>query len=105
VAEELDLRGMRVEEALHRTEEYLKNAEAMKLPKVHLIHGKGTGALQRSIHEFLKRSPWKNKFRFGRYGEGDLGVTVVVFDPASDPAPTADNQPTFGSRARKGTKR
>ncbi len=105
VPEELDLRGMRVEEALHRSEEYLKNAEAMKLPKVHLIHGKGTGALQRAIHEFLKRSPWKARFRFGRYGEGDLGVTVVVFDPASDPTPTAENQPTFGPRPRKGTKR
>ncbi|HEY9070900.1 MAG TPA: Smr/MutS family protein [Candidatus Ozemobacteraceae bacterium] len=82
--DEIDLRGMRVEEALEKTESYLKTAEAQKLGRVFLIHGKGTGALQKSIHEFLKKSRWRTKFRFGRYGEGDLGVTVVVFDPAAD---------------------
>jgi len=84
VRDELDLRGMRVEEALEKCESYLKLAQAQKLGKVFLIHGKGTGALQRAVHEFLKQGPFRKKFRFGRYGEGDLGVTVVVFDPAAD---------------------
>jgi DNA mismatch repair protein MutS2 len=81
---EIDLRGMRVEEALQEAESYLKLAESNKLGRAFLIHGKGTGALQKAVHEFLKRSPWKKKFRFGRYGEGDMGVTIVVFDPAAD---------------------
>ncbi|MBF0501847.1 MAG: endonuclease MutS2 [Candidatus Riflebacteria bacterium] len=84
VSDRLDLRGCRVEEALEKTEAYLKLASSQRLGRVFLVHGKGTGALQRSMHEFLKRSPWRDKFRFGRYGEGDLGVTVVVFDPLAD---------------------
>ncbi len=86
-AEEIDLRGLRVEEALEKVESFLKLAQAQQRGRVFLIHGKGTGALQRAIREFLDRSPWRSKHRPGRYGEGDLGVTVVVFDPAADKAP------------------
>lgn len=84
VRSEIDLRGMRADEALEKTEEYLRMAAVQKLDKVFLIHGKGTGALQRAILEYLKHSPYRSKFRSGKYGEGDLGVTVVVFNPASD---------------------
>jgi DNA mismatch repair protein MutS2 len=84
VRSEIDLRGMRVEEALEKAEVFLKLAAANRIGRAFLIHGKGTGALQRAVHEYLKRSPYRNKFRFGRYGEGDMGVTVVVFDPAAD---------------------
>ncbi|RCK80656.1 MAG: Recombination inhibitory protein MutS2 [Candidatus Ozemobacter sibiricus] len=91
VADEIDLRGLRVDEALEKVEAYLKLAQAQKKGRVFLIHGKGTGALHRAITEFLKRSPWKHQHRPGRYGEGDLGVTVVVFDPAADKAPEGYN--------------
>ena len=95
---EVDLRGMRVEEALEKAENYLKLASASHHGKVILIHGKGTGALQKAIHEFLKKSKWKSKFRSGRYGEGDLGVTVVIFDPASDDRLT--KEPKFEPRPK-----
>lgn len=101
VSDRLDLRGHRVEEALQQAEAYLKDAAAQRVPRVFLVHGKGTGALQRAIHEFLKRSPWRDKFRFGRYGEGDLGVTVVVFDPAADvEKQPAENQLEVQARRR-----
>lgn len=99
IRDEIDLRGMRVEEALEKTESYLKMAEAQNIGRVFLIHGKGTGALQKSIHEFLKKSRWRKKFRFGRYGEGDLGVTVVVFDPAAD-----SQKPGEEERSSRGVK-
>lgn len=99
IRDELDLRGMRVEEGLEKAESYLKTAEAQKLGRVFLIHGKGTGALQKAIHEFLKKSRWRSKFRFGRYGEGDLGVTVVVFDPAAD-----SQKPGEEERSSRGVK-
>ncbi|HNW33942.1 MAG TPA: Smr/MutS family protein [Candidatus Ozemobacteraceae bacterium] len=103
IRDEIDLRGMRVEEALENVENYLKTAEAQKLGRVFLIHGKGTGALQKSIHEFLKKSRWRTKFRFGRYGEGDLGVTVVVFDPAADAKkPGEDDRSSRGVRLAPG---
>ena len=84
VESSLDLRGMRVEEALEAVESYLKGVSDSGLPKVYLIHGKGTGALQRAVTEYLRASPWRSKFRPGKYGEGDLGVTVVVFNQQAD---------------------
>jgi DNA mismatch repair protein MutS2 len=84
VEAQVDLRGMRVEEALTEVESYLRLAAAAELPKVFLVHGKGTGALQRAVVEYLRSSPYKNKFRPGKYGEGDLGVTVVVFNKQLD---------------------
>lgn len=90
VRSDLDVRGMRVDEALDEVDSYLKVASESDLGRVFIIHGKGTGALHNAITAFLKSSPWKKKFRAGRYGEGDLGVTVVVFDAEAD----SDEDPT-----------
>ncbi len=79
VKTELDLRGMRVEEAIDEMESYLKMVSETDAAQVSIIHGKGTGALQRAVADYLKNSPWKKKFRSGRYGEGDLGVTIITF--------------------------
>ncbi len=79
VKTELDLRGMRVEEALDELDSYLKMVSDTDAAQVFIIHGKGTGALQKAVENYLKNSRWKKKFRPGRYGEGDLGVTVVTF--------------------------
>lgn len=87
VRSEVDVRGMRVEEALDEVETYLKVVSETDLGRVYIIHGKGSGALQKAITSYLKNSPWKKKFRSGRYGEGDLGVTVVVFNPEADTDP------------------
>jgi DNA mismatch repair protein MutS2 len=84
VKSQIDLRGLRVEEALLEVESYLRVASQSGLPKVFLVHGKGTGALQKAITEFLQSGPYRKKFRPGRYGEGDSGVTVVVFNRQAD---------------------
>jgi DNA mismatch repair protein MutS2 len=44
---------------------------------VHLIHGKGTGALKNALWKFLRADRRIATFRIGQYGEGDGGVTVV----------------------------
>ena len=82
VKTELDLRGMRVEEALDELDSYLKMVSDTDAAQVFIIHGKGTGALQKAVENYLKSSRWKKKLRPGRYGEGDLGVTVVTFKQA-----------------------
>ena len=88
VRTELDLRGMRVDEAIDEMESYLKMVSETDAAQVRIIHGKGTGALQKAVEAYLKNSPWKKKFRPGRYGEGDLGVTVITFkqSEAEEPA-------------------
>lgn len=42
-----------------------------------IVHGKGTGALGKGIQNHLKRHPRIKTFRYGRYGEGDNGVTIA----------------------------
>ena len=60
-------------------ENYIDSAVMAKLGTVTIIHGKGTGALRKAVHEMLKRNKAVKSFRLGRYGEGESGVTVVEF--------------------------
>ena len=74
---ELDIRGYETLEAESVVENYLDAAVMAKLETVTIIHGKGTGALRKAVHDILKRSKVVKSFRLGRYGEGEAGVTVV----------------------------
>ena len=74
---ELDIRGLMTDEADLQVERFLDNAALGKLNIVTIIHGKGTGALRKAVHQQLKRHPSVKSFRLGRYGEGEDGVTVV----------------------------
>ncbi|MCL2227662.1 MAG: Smr/MutS family protein, partial [Oscillospiraceae bacterium] len=77
---ELDLRGMLTDEAIPILERFLDSARMAKLSSVTVIHGKGTGALRRAVHQSLKREQRGIKsFRLGLYGEGEDGVTIVEF--------------------------
>ncbi|MBN2221174.1 MAG: Smr/MutS family protein, partial [Vallitaleaceae bacterium] len=79
VKPELDLRGTTLSEALEMVDKYLDDAFLSHLPQVTLIHGKGTGALRQGIHQFLRTAPNVDQYRLGNYGEGESGVTIVVF--------------------------
>lgn len=75
---ELNLIGKRVEEALSLLEPYLDKARLMHLPSVRIIHGYGTGKLQKAIHEYLKKE--KNiEYHFGGMNDGGMGSTIVEF--------------------------
>lgn len=76
---EIDIRGSMVDEAIEVVDKYLDDAYLSHLPRVYIIHGKGTGALRQGIHNFLRSSPHVKSYRLGEYGEGDSGVTVVEF--------------------------
>jgi DNA mismatch repair protein MutS2 len=78
---EIDLRGMMTDEALPILERYLDSARMGKLSVVTVIHGKGTGALRKAVHESLKRDGNVKSFRLGRFGEGETGVTIVELKP------------------------
>lgn len=79
IRNELDLRGMTVDEALLETEKYLDDAYLAGLPQAYLIHGKGTGALRSAIQEMVKKHRFIETVRYGGYHEGGIGVTVVEF--------------------------
>ena len=44
---------------------------------IRIVHGKGTGALKKAVHEYLKNNPHIKSYRLGNFGEGDLGVTIA----------------------------
>lgn len=75
---ELDIRGHTIEEGIQKADKYLDDALVSGLTQVHIIHGKGTGALREGIREFLKTHPHVGSYRYGQANEGGSGVTVVV---------------------------
>ncbi len=81
VRNEVDLRGLRAEEAIERVEVYLDEAIMAGYSEVRIIHGKGTGALRASIGRFLRDHPRVANARLGNWNEGNAGVTVVELRP------------------------
>lgn len=77
VKDELHIIGMRVEEALSAVATYLDKCLLRNLHSVRIIHGFGTGALRRALHEYLKTVPFVKSFRLGGENEGAGGATVV----------------------------
>ncbi len=74
---ELRLRRLTVDEALPKLDHYLNAAFMAGLPTVRIVHGKGIGVLRRAVHETLAGHPLVKSFRYGDWGEGGAGVTVV----------------------------
>lgn len=74
---ELHLIGLRVEEALSKLDKYLDDALAIHYKQVRIVHGHGTGALRKAVHEFLDNQAYVASYRLGGAGEGGLGATVV----------------------------
>ena len=74
---EVDLRGMTTDEAELTLSQFIDRAIVSNLTQVTVIHGKGTGAVRKAVHAYLKRCKGVASFRLGRYGEGEDGVTIV----------------------------
>lgn len=79
ISSEINLLGMTVDEAIAHLDKYLDDAYIAHLSQVRVVHGKGTGALRAGIHKHLKKLKHVKEFRLAEYGEGDAGVTIVVF--------------------------
>ena len=79
ISPELNIIGKRVDEALPVVDKYLDDAYLAHLPKVTIIHGRGTGALKDAVHAHLKKLKYIKSYRVGGFGEGDHGVTIVEF--------------------------
>lgn len=79
VANQLDLRGKRYEEALSEVDQYLDSAILAGYPQVTIVHGKGTGALRQGITEYLKNHRSVKSFEFAPANQGGNGATIVKF--------------------------
>lgn len=79
VSAEINLLGCTVDEALTQLDKYLDDAYLAHLPSVRIVHGKGTGALRKAVHNYLRRQKHVESFRLGEFGEGDAGVTIATF--------------------------
>lgn len=77
VTSEINVIGLNVDQALPLVDKYLDDCYIANLPSCRIVHGKGTGALRKGIHTFLKKYPHVKSYRLGTFGEGEMGVTIV----------------------------
>lgn len=77
---ELNLIGKRVDEALTLLEQFVDQAMLSGVRELRIVHGIGSGVLQRAVRELLGRHPQVASFRAGEPHEGRDGVTVVTLD-------------------------
>lgn len=72
-----NLIGMHVDEALISLKNYLDAAMLVRYQQVSIIHGFGTGALRKAVHEYLKTCKYVEEYHLGGFNEGGAGATIV----------------------------
>lgn len=75
---EVDLRGNRADMALAQLERAMDEALRKGAGKMEIVHGRGTGALRREVHEFLKYYPAVANFSLANEERGGDGMTEVT---------------------------
>jgi DNA mismatch repair protein MutS2 len=73
----IDIRGVFPYEVEKLIEDFIYEVSSYGVNTIHIIHGKGKGALREEVRRFLKKSPLVNSFRAGNWNEGDSGITIV----------------------------
>ncbi|MCB2204247.1 endonuclease MutS2 [bacterium] len=76
---EVDVRGMYGDDAIREVDRFLTQAWSSGLKRVDIIHGKGTGALRKRVHSYLKDVHFVREFALGEWNEGGSGMTKVYF--------------------------
>ena len=79
VSTEINLLGLRADEAENAVLQALDSAVRADLKSLRIIHGKGTGALREVVNEMLRKDTRVREFRMGAWNEGGAGVTIAVF--------------------------
>lgn len=77
---EIDLRGMRGDEALTHVSLFIDDAIQCEQARVRILHGTGTGALRQMVRQYLGTVPGVKKFHDEHVQFGGAGITVVEFE-------------------------
>ncbi|MBR5210800.1 MAG: Smr/MutS family protein, partial [Paludibacteraceae bacterium] len=75
--QQIDVRGMRADEAIQAVSYYIEDAIMLDAGTVRILHGTGTGVLRQVIREYLKTVPQVKSFRDEHVDFGGAGITVV----------------------------
>lgn len=75
---EINVLGLDRNEAIIEVENFIDQAVVHNAVNITIVHGVGMKVLSTAIHAYLKKNKFVKEFRFGRYGEGENGVTVVT---------------------------
>ena len=79
VQREINLIGQTVDEALINLEKFIDTCVINNVDECRIVHGKGLNVLGNAVQNYLKRQPCVKEYRYGVYGEGERGVTIVKF--------------------------
>ncbi|MBN2640745.1 MAG: Smr/MutS family protein, partial [Victivallales bacterium] len=74
---EIDVRGMRAEEALQKIQDFIDEAIMVEASELHILHGKGNGILRELIRNYLRTEPMVRHYRDEHVQHGGSGITVV----------------------------
>jgi dsDNA-specific endonuclease/ATPase MutS2 len=85
LTDELDLHTFQPRDCADLVAEYLEAARDAGLPRVRIVHGKGTGALRRIVHDVLDGHPAVRSYQLAGEHGGGWGATVVELHPQSPP--------------------
>ncbi len=77
---ELNVIGKNVDDALFEVDAFLDKSVLSSYEEVRIVHGKGLKILANNIHSYLKNDKRVKSYRFGKYGEGEDGVTIVTLN-------------------------
>lgn len=78
--QQIDVRGMRVSEALEQVQEFIDDTIMLGISEVRILHGKGTGALKEEIRKYLRAIPLVASAKDEHEQQGGAGITVVRLD-------------------------
>jgi len=75
---QLDIRGMRGEEAMEKVRHFIDDAVMLNIREVSILHGKGYGILRNLVHDHLRSVPEVRQFRDEHIERGGHGITIVI---------------------------